>query len=165
MNFSALIMIGFWLLSVSKTLCSPDLTAADPALLTRGVWTGLLAVSLISCSCCAAGLCGDRLSSSMILTSAAIGPGTGGGGGSLSIKPSLGLGVSDTVRKNRVRISKSHSKTIMFNLHFYSNDRCWYAPKMTKLPNDVQTKVGLCWPLIWPNITGEGEIVKQIFHF
>lgn len=151
-------MIGFWLFSVSESLCSPDLSVADPALLTRGVWTGLLAVSLISCSCCAAGLCGDRLSSSMILTSAETGPGTGGGGGSMSVKPSLGLGVLDTVPKNRVRISKRNSNIIISYLIFYSTTRCCYAPKIKGnwtvllLPNDVQTKFGLCWPLIWPDM-------------
>ncbi len=110
----------FWLLRVSESLCSPNLSTADPALLTWGVWTGLLAVSLISCSCCAAGLCGDRLSSSMILTSAETGPGTGGGGGSLSVKPSLGLGLLDTVPKNRVKISKRNSNIVISYLHFYS---------------------------------------------
>lgn len=113
-------MIGFSLRCVSESLCSPDLSTADPALLTRGVWTGLLAVSLISCSCCAAGLCGDRLSSSMILTSAEIGPGTGGGGGSLSVKPSLGLGLLDTVPQNTVKISKRNSNIVISYLHFYS---------------------------------------------
>lgn len=113
-------MIGFSLRCVSESLCSPDLSTADPALLTRGVWTGLLAVSLISCSCCAAGLCGDRLSSSMILTSAEIGPGTGGGGGCLSVKPSLGLGLLDTVPQNTVKISKRNSNIVISYLHFYS---------------------------------------------
>ncbi len=147
----------FWLLRVSESLCSPDLSTADPALLTWGVWTGLLAVSLISCSCCAAGLCGDRLSSSMILTSAETGPGTGGGGGSLSVKPSLGLGLLDTVPKNRVQISKRNSNIVISYLHFYSilplcskNDKINCTVLL--LPNDV-----LCWPLIWPDMQHPGR--------